>query len=71
MLRWSDDGGKNWSNEIIEAAGPTGATAQTVSFRRTGSTRVLTGLDRILELSSTDRFKVAIIGAEWMVEGEP
>lgn len=67
MLRWSDDDGHTWSNQVIEAAGPTGATTQQVKYRRTGATRVLTGLDRILELSSADPFKVAIIGADWEV----
>ena len=63
-LRWSDDGGHNWSNPVLAAVGPTGATAQRVLFRRLGSTRRNHGLDRIFELSSSDPFKVALIGAE-------
>lgn len=63
-LRWSDDGGHNWSSSVIVPAGPTGATAQRVQFKRLGSTRRGTGLDRIFELSSADRFKVALIRAE-------
>ena len=64
VCRFSDDGGHNWSNEIIRAAGPAGATAQRVMFKRLGSTRRGQGLDRIFELSSSDPFKVALIGAE-------
>lgn len=64
VLRWSDDGGHTWSHEVFESAGPIGATAKRVMFRRLGSTRRLTGLDRIFELSSTDPFKVALMGAE-------
>jgi hypothetical protein len=65
MLRWSDDGGHTWSNTMIRAAGPVGATAQRVMFKRLGSTRRGTGLDRIFELSCTDPFRVAIIRAEF------
>ena len=64
VLRWSDDGGHTWSNEMFRNAGPPGATAQRVMFKRLGATRRGQGLDRIFELSSTDEFKVAIIGAE-------
>ena len=63
-LRWSDDGGHTWSNEIIAQAGPPGATTQRVIFRRLGSTRRGSGLDRIFELSSSDPFQVALIAAE-------
>ena len=65
QLRFSDDGGHTWSSTIFEPAGKTGQTAFQVKFRRLGSTRVGQGLDRILELSSTDAFKVALIGADW------
>lgn len=64
MLRCSDDGGHTWPISRIAAVGPTGATANRVKFNRLGSTRRNTGLDRIFELSSTDQFKVALIGAE-------
>lgn len=63
-LRWTDDGGHNWSDEMIRSVGKTGQTAKRVFFRPLGSTRRLTGLDRTFELSSSDRFKVAILGAE-------
>ena len=63
MLRWSDDGGNTWSNELRAALGPRGATAQRVKFNRLGATRRSTGLDRIFELSSADFFPTGIIGA--------
>ncbi len=63
-LRWSDDGGHTWSNERIEAAGPTGAVSKQVMFKRLGSTKRFTGMDRVFELSSADPFKVALIAAD-------
>ena len=65
MLRWSDDGGHNWSPEqVFNVMGQAGQTAQRIIFRRLGSTKKNAGLDRIFELSSTDPFKVSIMGAE-------
>ena len=64
VLRWSDDGGHNWSNPRILAAGQIGKTALRVKANRLGSTRLNSGLDRIFELSSTDQFPVALIGAD-------
>jgi hypothetical protein len=64
MLRFSDDGGHVWSNEIKMSVGKTGETAKRVKFNRLGSTRRNSGLDRIFELSSSDPYKVALIGAE-------
>ena len=64
MLRWSDDGGHNWTPYLQGSANALGVTATRVMFRRLGSTRRSSGLDRIFELSSSDRFKVALIGAE-------
>ena len=55
VARYSDDGGHTWSNAIIRPAGPPGATAQRVMFKRLGSTRRGQGLDSIFELSSSDR----------------
>jgi len=64
MLRWSDDGGHNFTgNQVFKAAGQTGQTALRVKFNRLGSTKRNGGLDRIFELSSSDPFKVAIMGA--------
>jgi hypothetical protein len=62
-LRWSDDGGHNWSNAQDASMGETGQTAQRVIFRRIGSTRRNTGLDRIFELSSDSDTQVALVGA--------
>jgi hypothetical protein len=64
ILRWSDDGGHNWSNERFLSAGKTGETTRRVKANRMGSTRRNHGLDRIFELSSTDPFPVALMGAE-------
>jgi hypothetical protein len=64
-LTWSDDGGHSWAQGRIGAAGATGETAKRVIFRRLGSTRRNSGLDRIFELSSADPFPVAIVGAEF------
>lgn len=64
VLRWSDDGGKTWSGNRIVPVGATGQTAFTVKFNRLGSTRRFGGSTRIFELSSTDPFKVSIMGAQ-------
>lgn len=64
MLRWSDDGAHTWSNERYQSVGKTGEVALRVTFKRLGSTRLNSGLDRIFELSSSDQFGVALIGAE-------
>jgi hypothetical protein len=64
VLRWSDDGCHTWSDERFQAVGPVGATAQRVIFRRLGSTRFNSGLDRVFELSGTDQYPVAIINAD-------
>lgn len=64
VLRWSDDGGHNWSDERFGSAGKVGETALRVMFRRLGSTRLNSGLDRIFELSSNDIFFVSLIGAD-------
>lgn len=64
MLRWSDDGGRSWSNYRLLSVGKTGQTAFTVKANRLGSTRRFAGSDRIFELSSTDPFGVAILDAE-------
>lgn len=63
VLRFSDDGGHNWSNEFIRSAGKLGQTARRVKFNRLGSTRKSTGLNRIFELSSTDIMPVNMFGA--------
>lgn len=63
VLRWSDDGGHTWSNEQLSAQGAIGKTAQRVMWRRIGSTRRNTGLDRVFEVSSDDENQVALVGS--------
>lgn len=62
-LRVSDDGGYNYKFTSFMPAGKTGETARRVKFRRLGSTKRNTGLDRMFELSSSDVFGVCLIGA--------
>ena len=62
-LRWSDDGGHNWSAPITASAGTLNQTTLRVKFNRLGSTRRTTGLDRIFELSSSSIFPAALINA--------
>lgn len=63
VLKWSDDGGHNWSNAQYQSMGSIGQTTQRVIFRRIGSTRRNTGLDRIFEISSDCYTQVALVGA--------
>ena len=62
-LRWTDDGGHNYSNPQIGSSGDIGQTTQRVMWRRIGSTRRNSGLDRVFEVSSADPVQVALIGA--------
>jgi hypothetical protein len=48
MLRWSDNGGRTWSNEKWATSGPTGKYTTRVIWRRLGRSR-----DRAFEISST------------------
>lgn len=58
MLRVSQDGGLSWGSERLEPMGKIGATKWQIRFRRLGSAR-----DPVFELSATDGFKTAIVGA--------
>jgi hypothetical protein len=49
MLRWSDDGGRTWSNEHWESAGRLGRYSWRVIWNRLG-----TGRSRIFEVVVTD-----------------
>lgn len=69
MLRWSDDGAHNWSSEVWADSDQVGQTGSRVMFKRLGSTKRSTGLDRIFELSGTDSVPVALIGAD--LDAEP
>jgi hypothetical protein len=62
MLRWSDDGGHNWSNEHWRSMGKIGETGYRTIWRRLGMTDKLR--DRVYEVSGTDPVKIAIMGAE-------
>jgi hypothetical protein len=59
MLRWSDDGGRTWSNEKWVSFGAIGQTKTRAIWRRLGMAR-----DRVFEVTITDPVKVAIVGAE-------
>lgn len=58
MLRWSDDGGYSWSNELWAGIGKLGEKLRRVRWRRLGFAR-----DRVFELTITDPVRVAIVGA--------
>lgn len=62
-LTWSDDGGHNFANRQVQDMGDIGQTAQRVIFRRIGSTRRNSGLDRVFELSSEAPMQVCLVGA--------
>lgn len=55
----------NWSPELYQPIGKTGETGNLVRFNRLGSTRRGSNSSMIFELSSTDAFKVALLGAEF------
>ena len=58
MLRWSDDGGRTWSNEQWREIGPLGSYRTRVKWQRLGR-----GRDRVWQLVITDPVKIAIVGA--------
>jgi hypothetical protein len=62
MLRWSDDGGHTWSNEHWKSMGKIGEYGYRNIWRRLGMTQKLR--DRVYEVSGTDPVKIAIMGAE-------
>lgn len=68
MLRWSNDGGHRWSNELWRKIGKIGETFRRVIWRRLGDTDALR--DRVYELSGTDPVRIAIIDAELDVEAK-
>ena len=63
ILRWSDDGGHLFSNEQLCSEGNVGQTSWRVIWRRIGSTRRNSGLDRIFEVASAEPLQVSLIGA--------
>lgn len=67
MLRWSDDGGHTWSREHWSGMGRIGQYYRRVFWRRLGMTLKLR--DRVYEVSGTDPVKVAIMGANLLLDG--
>ena len=57
-LRWSNDGGKTWANEISVGIGQAGNYNQRVMFRRLGRGRA-----RVWEVSASDPVPYRLIGA--------
>ena len=66
-LRWSDDGGHNWSNQHFQTMGGQGETGKRVIWRRLGMTTKLR--DRVYEISCSGRGKTAIMGVELLASG--
>jgi hypothetical protein len=66
MLRWSDDGGHTWSNEHWKSMGRIGEYGYRTIWRRLGMTLKLR--DRVYEISGTDPVKIAIMGAELIMD---
>jgi hypothetical protein len=58
VLRYSDDSGHTWSNEIAASMGRIGEYSHRAIFRRLGS-----AYNRVFEISTTDPVKFAVIGA--------
>jgi hypothetical protein len=67
MLRWADDGGHTWSNEHWTSMGRIGQYGYRTIWRRLGMTQKLR--DRVYEVSGTDPVKIAIMGAELILNG--
>ena len=59
MLRFSNDGGYRWSNEVWADAGKIGQRKARARWRRLGHSR-----DRVFEVKITDPIKVVLIGAD-------
>lgn len=57
-LDWTDDGGKNWSNQHAESMGAIGEFADRVRWNRMGRSK-----DRVYRLTISDPVKRVILGA--------
>lgn len=64
MLRWSNDGGNTWSNELWREIGRLGEYSARVKWTRLGSFR-----ERVFELKVSDPVKFVLIGADAQAEG--
>jgi hypothetical protein len=58
MLRWSNDGGRNWSGSYHASSGAIGETAKRVRWNRLGM-----GRDRVFEVTGVDSVPVCLIDA--------
>lgn len=65
MLRWSDDGGKTWSNEHWRSMGETGEYTRRAIWRRLGCSR-----NRVYEVVIADPVKRVILDAWAEAEAE-
>lgn len=63
MLRWSNDGGKTWSNQVQASAGKRGEYRKRVFWNRLGASR-----RRVFELSMTDPIPWRIVDSYLQVE---
>ena len=63
-LRYSDDGGRNWSNWREVELGEVGDYTRRLRFRRLGAAR-----QRVWEIEYAPPMKVALLGA--VVQAEP
>jgi len=66
MLRWSDDSGHTWSSEHWKSMGRIGQFGYRTIWRRLGMTLKIR--DRVYEVSGTDPVKIAIVGAELILD---
>jgi len=63
MLRWSNDGGRTWSNELWRSLGPQGSYGKRVDWMRLGMAR-----SRVFELRISDAARVCILDDDLIVE---
>lgn len=56
-LRWSDDGGRTWSNEVSRPMGKMGEYGTRVVYNRLGA-----AIDRVYEMTITDPVQRAVLG---------
>lgn len=58
MLRWSDDGGKTWSNWLTASIGKIGEFNKLIKFYRLGQSR-----NRVYHVRFTEAVKCNLMGA--------
>ncbi len=62
-MRYSDDGGKTWSNTFSRSMGRMGEYSARIYWNRLG-----TGRDRVFEFTGSDAVKVVLTGASFDAE---